>query len=67
MANEQEQDVILREVAERYGLTASSPDPDSDALEKAIVNVLEQCREDLEAAERDESASMAHASEIWTW
>ena len=59
---------IISEIAKRYNLPSSLPDiSDPKVLEKINVRVLEDCMEDLEAAERIESASMAHAHEVWTW
>jgi len=66
MANET--DEIIDEVAKMYNLTTSPPDiSDPDVLDGIIAGALDRCMSDLEAAERAENASMAHACEIWTW
>lgn len=59
---------IISEIAERYNLTTSPPDiSDPEVMKKINAEVIEKCMEDLEAADRAESASKAHAHEIWTW
>ena len=59
---------IISKIAERYDLTTSPLDiSNPEVMKKINAEVIEKCMEDLEASDRAESASMAHAHEIWTW
>lgn len=59
---------IISKIAEEYNLTTSPPDiSDPEVMKKMNAEVIEKCMEALEAADRAESASKAHAHEIWTW
>lgn len=58
----------ISEIAERYNLSTSPPNiSDPEVMRKINIEVIENCMQSLEAADRAESASMAHAHEIWTW
>jgi len=59
---------VIAEVAEKYDLPSSLPDiSDPKVIQKINIRVLKDCMGKLEATDRAESASMAHAHEVWTW
>ena len=63
-----QEEKIISEVAKSYNLTTSPPDiSDPEVINQINEEVIAKCVEDLEAADRAESASRAHAHEIWTW
>ena len=63
---ENQQKKMLSEIAEKFGLNIPPPDiTDPEVVLRINAEVLEECMEDLEAAERGAAASRAAAWEIW--
>lgn len=59
---------IISEVARIYKLPSEPPNiSDPTVLDSVTASVMESCMDDLEAADAGACASLAHASEIWTY